>query len=96
MKGPFNLQNFKNDCSFTHQHKKFPRKKFSEKRLIYKRNLNGDPSKRMKLEFDEFEKDLMVETIQHRLDTDKILIINSTLKEELEDLLRKIEDDEYV
>lgn len=50
----------------------------------------------MKFEFDEFEKDLMIDTIQHRLDTDKILVINDSLREELEDLLRKIEDDEYV
>jgi len=50
----------------------------------------------MKLELDEFEKDLMIETIQHRLDTDKILVINNSLKEELEDLLRKVEEDEYL
>jgi hypothetical protein len=49
----------------------------------------------MRLEIDDYEKDLLVETIQHRLDTDKILIINHTLKEEIEDLLRKIEDEDY-
>ena len=50
----------------------------------------------MKLEFDDYEKDLLLETIQHRLYTDKILVINNTLKEELEDLLRKVEEDEYL
>lgn len=50
----------------------------------------------MRLEIDDYEKDLLLETIQHRLYTDKILIINNSLKEEIEDLLRKIEDDEYV
>lgn len=50
----------------------------------------------MKLELDEYEKDLLIDTIQHRLDTDKILIINHTLKEEIEDLLRKVEEDEYL
>jgi hypothetical protein len=50
----------------------------------------------MRFEIDDYEKDLLLETIQHRLDTDKILIINNSLKEELEDLLRKIEEDEYV
>jgi hypothetical protein len=50
----------------------------------------------MKLEFDNYEKDLLLETIQHRLYTDKILVINNTLKEELEDLLRKVEEDEYL
>ena len=42
------------------------------------------------------QKDLLIDTIQHRLDTDKILVINNSLKEELEDLLRKVEEDEYV
>ena len=50
----------------------------------------------IKLEFDDYEKDLLIDTIQHRLDTDKILVINNTLKEEIEDLLRKVEEDEYV
>jgi hypothetical protein len=50
----------------------------------------------MRLNFDDYEKDLLIETIQHRLDTDKILVINNSLREELEDLLRKVEEDEYV
>jgi hypothetical protein len=50
----------------------------------------------MKLEFDEFEKDLLIETIQHRLDTDKVLVINNSLKEDLTELLRKVEEDEYL
>jgi hypothetical protein len=50
----------------------------------------------MKLEFDEFEKDLLIETIQQRLDTDKIIVINNSIKEELLELLRKIEEDEYL
>ena len=50
----------------------------------------------MKLEFDEFEKDLLIDTIQQRLDTDKVLVINNSLKEELTELLRKVEEDEYL
>jgi hypothetical protein len=50
----------------------------------------------MKIEFDDYEKDLLIETIQHRLYTDKILVINNSLREEIEDLLRKVEEDEYV
>ena len=50
----------------------------------------------MKIEFNDYEKDLLIETIQHRLYTDKILAINNTLREEIEDLLRKVEEDEYV
>ncbi len=50
----------------------------------------------MNLKLDEYERDILIDTIQHRLDTDKILIINHTLKDEVEDLLRKIEEDEYL
>ena len=50
----------------------------------------------MRLELDDYERDLLIDTIQHRLDTDKMLVINNSLKEELEDLLRKVEEDEYV
>ena len=50
----------------------------------------------MRLDFDDYERDMLIDTIQHRLDTDKILVINNSLREELEDLLRKVEEDEYV
>lgn len=50
----------------------------------------------MRLDFDDYERDLLIETIQHRLDTDKILVINNSLREELEDLLQKVEEDEYL
>jgi hypothetical protein len=50
----------------------------------------------MRLEIDDYEKDLLIDTIQHRLDTDKILVINNSLREEVEDLLRKVEEDEYL
>lgn len=56
--------------------------------LIYKRNF----LKNMKYEFDDYERDVLIDTIQHRLDTDKILVINDSLREDVEDLLRKIED----
>jgi hypothetical protein len=47
----------------------------------------------MKLNLDYQEKDLLIDCIQHRLDTDKILVINESLKNEIEDLLTKIEDE---
>jgi hypothetical protein len=50
----------------------------------------------MRLDFDDYERDLLIDTIQHRLDTDKMLFINNSLREEIEDLLRKVEEDEYV
>ena len=50
----------------------------------------------MRLELDDYEKDLLLDTLQHRLDTDKVLVINDRLREEIEDLIRKVEEDEYV
>lgn len=50
----------------------------------------------MKLNFDEYERDLLVDTIQYRLESDEELILSESLKDELQDLLRKVEDDEYL
>ena len=50
----------------------------------------------MRLDFDDYERDLLIDTIQHRLDTDKILVINDSLREDVKDLLRKVEEDEYL
>lgn len=50
----------------------------------------------MKFEIDDYEKELLIDTIQHRLDTDKILVSNHSLREEIEDLLIKIEENEYL
>ena len=50
----------------------------------------------MKLELDDYERDMLIDTIQYRLDTDKILVINDSLREEVEDLLRKVEENEYL
>lgn len=44
----------------------------------------------MKLE--KYEKELIIETIEHRLESDENLLYQTTLKEELEDLLCKLED----
>lgn len=46
----------------------------------------------MNYEFDDYERDILIDTIQHRLETDKILIINDSLREDVKDILRKIED----
>jgi hypothetical protein len=50
----------------------------------------------MKFEFDDYEKDVLLETIQYRLDVDKMLVINDSLRKDVEDLFRKIEEDEYL
>jgi len=55
--------------------------------------LEMDTKKCMELKLDYQEKDLLIDCLQHRLDTDKILVINNSLKNEIEDLLAKIEED---
>lgn len=47
----------------------------------------------MELKLDYQEKDLLIDCLQHRLDTDKILVINESLKNEIEDLLIKVEEE---
>ena len=47
----------------------------------------------MELKLDYQEKDILFDCIQYRLDTDKILVINESLKNEIEDLLVKIEEE---
>ena len=50
----------------------------------------------MELNLDNLEKDLLIETLEFKLDLDEDLIIKETLKEELQELLRKVEEgDEY-
>jgi hypothetical protein len=49
------------------------------------------------LEVTEEEKELLIECIQYRLESDRTVNSNSTLREELEELLLKVEEsDEYV
>ena len=45
------------------------------------------------MNFEEYEKDLIIETIEHRLETDETLLYRTRLKENLEDLLDKMEDE---
>lgn len=47
----------------------------------------------MQLQLDHYEKDLLIDCILHRLDTDKLLVINDSLRSELKDLLAKVEED---
>lgn len=49
----------------------------------------------MKLNIDEYEKDLIVETLEYRVENDEDLIISESLKEELQELIRKLEEDDY-
>jgi hypothetical protein len=47
----------------------------------------------MQLKFDYQEKDLLIDCLQYRLYTDKILVINDSLRNEIEDLLVKVEEE---
>ena len=47
----------------------------------------------MELQLNYQEKDLLVDCLQHRLYTDKVLIINESLKNEIEDLLVRVEEE---
>jgi hypothetical protein len=47
----------------------------------------------MELKLDYQEKDLLIDCIKHRLYSDKILVINESLRNEIEDLLEKVEDE---
>ena len=44
------------------------------------------------MNFDEYEKDLLIETIEYRLDNDESLLYFTSLKENLEDILSKAKD----
>ena len=45
------------------------------------------------MNFEEYEKDLLIETIEHRLENDETLLYRTSLKDNLEDLLSKMEDE---
>lgn len=45
------------------------------------------------MDIKEYEKELLVESIEFRLENDEELIYQTALKEELEDLLCKLEDE---
>ena len=46
----------------------------------------------MKISVDHYEKDLIMETLQYRLENDNILLIDGSLKDDLEDLLSRLEE----
>lgn len=49
------------------------------------------------IEVTKYEREILIDCIQFRLETDKTVNSNELLREELEDLLFKVEDsDDYV
>ena len=49
--------------------------------------------KKMKIDFDEYEKDVLLETLQYRIDNDERLILSEGIKDDIQELLRKVEDE---
>ena len=47
----------------------------------------------MKISVDHYERDIIMETLQYRLEHDDHFIQEMTLKDNLEDLLSKLEED---
>ena len=47
----------------------------------------------MKIDFDEYEKDVLLETLQYRIENDETLILSEGVKNDLQELLRKVEDE---
>ena len=47
----------------------------------------------MKINFDEYEKDILLETLQYRIDNDERLILSDGIKDDIQELLRKVEDE---
>ena len=50
----------------------------------------------MRLELDEYEKDALVETLQYRIENAEHLLTNASIKDDLEDLINKFLEDEYL
>ena len=46
----------------------------------------------MKISVDHYERDIIMETLQYRLENDNILLIDGSLKDDLEDLLSRLEE----
>ena len=46
----------------------------------------------MKISVDHYEKDIIMETLHYRLENDNILLIDGSLKDDLEDLLSRLEE----
>jgi hypothetical protein len=46
----------------------------------------------MELILDDYEKDLILETLEYRLENDKDLVLSNYRKEELLEMIRKIEE----
>jgi len=60
--------------------------------LIYK---NKENFNEMKVVLDNYEKEILIETIEFRLDNDDRLVLDDRMRDDIKDILEKVED-EYV
>ena len=49
----------------------------------------------MELTLDQYEKDTLLETIKFRIEADEPLLVNTSLKHDLIDILDKLQYEEY-
>lgn len=47
----------------------------------------------MKIDFDDYEKDILIETLQYRIENDDRLILSEGIKDDIQEILRKVEDE---
>ena len=50
----------------------------------------------MELLLDDYEIDTLMETLQYRIENDEHLLTNASIKDDLEDLMNKFLEDEYL
>ncbi len=60
--------------------------------MIYK---NKENFNEMKVVLDNYEKEILIETIEFRLDNDDRLVLDDRMRDDIKDILEKVED-EYV
>ena len=56
--------------------------------MIYK----GKRQNTMKVSLDNYEKEILIETIEFRLDNDDKLILDDRMRDDIKDILEKVED----
>ena len=60
--------------------------------MIYK---NKESLNEMKVILDNYEKEILIETIEFRLENDDKLVLDHRMRDDIKDILEKVED-EYV
>ena len=60
--------------------------------MIYK---NKESLNEMKVILDNYEKEILIETIEFRLENDDKLVLDDRMRDDIKDILEKVED-EYV